>query len=250
MTIPTFSASPEDEQSQRGRRALNTDPVVSIPPAVYPGRQPLVGPRAQLEPLDPRPHCDGLFDVGHADESTLALWEYLPYGPFADRTAMHNWMRQCAASSDPVFCALRDSQSKCLMGMASFLEIRPMIGVIEIGHIWLAPPFQQTPQATEALVLMMRHAFDDLANRRLEWKCNALNLPSRNAALRLGFRYEGVFYNHNIVKGNNRDTAWYSILDSEWPAVQANLERWLAAENFDSDGRQRSSLSSLNRALW
>ena len=149
-----------------------------------------------------------------------------------------------------MFVALRLKANNTLAGMASFLEIRPAAGVIEIGHIWFAPPFQRTPAVTEALFLMMRHAMDDLKNRRLEWKCNALNQPSRQAALRLGFRFEGVFYNHVIPKGHSRDSAYYSILDSEWPAIRENFERWLEPQNFDAQDRQKLSLSELNQALW
>ena len=239
-----------DKKSRRGRRGLSGEPVRTPPPAVYPARRPLPGQRVRLEPLDPRHHAEELFQIGHSDDAALRLWTYLPYGPFTDQSEMVAWVRSCAGMADPVFLAVRDTQTDRLMGMASFLEVRPAIGVIEIGHIWFAPPFQNTLQSTDALFVMMRHAMQDLEYRRLEWKCNALNNASRDAALRLGFRFEGVFYNHNIVKGNNRDTSWYSILDSEWPAVRNHLESWLDPDNFDSQGRQRSSLSQSNRALW
>ena len=242
--------SPEDEASAANRRALHRDELESAPPAVYPGRIPLQGSRVHLEALDPRVHGAELFEAGHGTEEANDIWAYLPYGPFANAEAMYEWLRNCSASADPVFVALRDASNARLGGMASFLEIRPLFGVIEIGHIWFAPHFQRTPHATEALFLMMCHAMDDLENRRLEWKCNALNLGSRNAALRLGFRYEGVFYNHLTPKGRNRDTAWYSILDTEWPAVRANIASWLAQDNFDPQGLQRQSLSELNRSLW
>lgn len=245
---PYSSAS--DEASRRNRRPIGAEPVATPPPAVFPGRAPLDGPRVRLEPVDPRRHANELYAIGHADEAAKALWQYLPYGPFADRTAMEEWLRGCAGAAAPVFLAIRDKAADRLGGMASFLEIRPAIGVIEIGHIWFAPPFQNSVASTEALYLMMCHALDELAYRRLEWKCNALNEASRNAALRLGFRYEGVFLNHNIVKGCNRDTAWYSIIESEWPAVKDNFQRWLAPGNFDTDGRQRSSLGDVNRSLW
>ena len=242
--------SERDEASARNRRPIGAATVNPLPPGLYPGRIPLEGPRVVLEPIDPRRHLAGLYAVGHADSQALALWTYLPYGPFADDTAMGTWLRGCAGSADPVFVALRDKPTNTLAGMASFLEIRPPVGVIEIGHIWFAPPFQQTPGMTEALFLMMKHALDDLGNRRVEWKCNALNQPSRQAALRLGFRFEGVFYNHVIPKGHSRDSVYYSILDNEWPAIRDNFERWLAADNFDAQGRQKQSLSALNQALW
>jgi len=241
--------SANDLASAESRRALNRDDVEQ-PSAVYPGRTPLTGPRVTLEALDPRRHTEELFEIARGSDAADTIWEYLPYGPFETIDAMRNWLHTCAASADPVFVALRDNDSGRLGGMASFLEIRPLMGVIEIGHIWFAPHFQQTPQATEALFLMMCHAMDDLDNRRLEWKCNSLNLGSRRAALRLGFRYEGVFYNHLVTKGKNRDTAWYSILQSEWPAVHTNLTTWLAEDNFDADGNQKQSLSDLSKALW
>ncbi|MEM7168984.1 MAG: GNAT family protein [Pseudomonadota bacterium] len=243
-------ASPEDFASQKNRRALNDRPLESLPPAVFPGRLPLAGPRVALEPIDPRKHAEGLFAVGHEDETALALWDYLPYGPFADTEAMTEWLRGCAADPDTVFFALRDMKRGGLAGMASFLEIRPLVGVYEIGHIWFAPPFQNSVLTTEALFLMMDHGMTDLEYRRLEWKCNALNTGSRSAALRLGFRFEGVFFNHNTPKGRNRDTAYYAIIDSEWPAVRENFVTWLAEDNFDGDGRQKTSLGDMNRALW
>ena len=239
-----------DTASAGNRRPIGAQPVEPLPPGIYPGRATLEGPRVVLEPIDPRRHLDGLFEMGHADELALNLWAYLPYGPFADKTAMATWLRGCAGSPDPVFFALRDKATNNLAGMASFLEIRPALGVVEVGHIWFAPPFQHTPAMTEALFLMMSHAMDDLANRRLEWKCNALNQPSRVAALRLGFRFEGVFYNHLIPKGLSRDSAYYSLLDSEWPAVRENFNQWLACDNFDQHGGQRHSLSTLNQSLW
>ena len=242
--------SERDVASARNRRAIGAEPVDPLPPGIYPGRVSLEGPRVDLEPIDPRCHLEGLFQAGHADEKALALWTYMPYGPFADNPAMATWLRSCAGAADPVFYALRDKTTDTLAGMASFLEIRPPAGVIEIGHIWFAPPFQRTPAMTEALFLMMQHAMDYLGNRRLEWKCNALNQPSRHAALRLGFRFEGVFYNHLIPKGHSRDSAYYSILDTEWRGVRHNFERWLAVENFDEKNRQKVSLSALNEALW
>jgi RimJ/RimL family protein N-acetyltransferase len=133
--------------------------------------------------------------------------------------------------------------------MASYLRIEPEHRVIEIGHIWFAPILQRTRQATEAIYLMARHAFDDLGYRRLEWKCNALNAASRRAAERFGFTFEGIFRQHMIIKGQNRDTAWFSIIDGEWPRVRATFEEWLAQENFDLDGRQRRSLSQIRSEL-
>ena len=149
------------------------------------------------------------------------------------------------ARDDPLFFAIIEQASGKASGMASYLNIVPDMGCIEIGHIWFAPPLQKTRAATEAIFLMMRHVFDDLGYRRLEWKCNALNEASMRAARRFGFTYEGTFRQHMVVKGRNRDTAWFALLDREWPAVRAAFERWLAPENFDGQGRQRMSLTAL-----
>jgi RimJ/RimL family protein N-acetyltransferase len=150
-----------------------------------------------------------------------------------------------AASADPLFFAIVDLESQRARGMASFMRIVPEHGVIEIGHIWFAPVMQRTREATEAIYVVARHAFDDLGNRRLEWKCNALNDASRRAALRFGFTYEGVFRQHLVVKGRNRDSAWYSMLDGEWPRARAAFETWLRADNFDAHGRQLRSLADI-----
>lgn len=148
-----------------------------------------------------------------------------------------------------MFFAIRDLTHGRAVGMASYLDIQPLSGVIEIGHIWMGPELQQTTAATEALYLMMHHAMDDLGYRRLYWKCNAANAASRSAATRLGFEYEGILYHHIVVKDRNRDTAYYSILDYEWEPIRANFKTWLSPENFCPDGTQRQSLSDLNRAL-
>jgi hypothetical protein len=206
-------------------RPLSVEPVVPLPTGLLPGRQPLEGTSARLEPIDPARHAAELYAASHG----VAGGD------------------DCAAAHDPLFFAIRDGGGGRACGMASYLNIVPKNGSIEIGHIWLAPVLQRTRAATEALFLLMRYAMDDLAYRRLEWKCNALNEASRRAARRLGFRFEGIFHQHMVVKGRNRDTAWYSIVDGEWPAVRATIESWLAAGNFDASGRQRRALSDLQR---
>jgi RimJ/RimL family protein N-acetyltransferase len=158
---------------------------------------------------------------------------------------MRAWLTSCAASADPLFLAVIDRASGRAAGVVSYLRIEPEHGVIEIGHIWFGHALQRTPAATETIHLLARHAFDDLGNRRLEWKCDAANARSRRAAERFGFTFEGVFRQHMIIKGRNRDTAWYALLDSEWPAARDAFEAWLAPENFDADGRQRRSLAEL-----
>ena len=194
--------------------------------------------------LDPERHAASLFASSHTSGAGH-LWDHLPYGPFAGHAEFTAWLEQRAASSDPLFYAVVDGESMRALGMASFLRIEPAQGVIEIGHIWFAPELQRTRKATEAILLLARHAFDDLGYRRLEWKCDSLNKPSKRAADRFGFTYEGTFRQHMIVKGRNRDTAWFSMTDGEWPVRKAAFEAWLAPENFDETGRQRQSLASL-----
>lgn len=231
------------------KRELSGAPLESLPPAVWPARTPLEGRYARLEPVDPRVHAEELFAAGHNVDGSDDVWTYLGYGPFAGQGAFTAWLRDCAASSDPIFYAVADLDQGRFLGMASFMDIQPKVGGIEIGHIWFGPELQRTRAATEALYLMMTYVLDDLSYRRLQWKCNALNQPSRNAALRLGFEFEGVLYQHMISKGGNRDTAYFSILDYEWPTIQKNFQTWLAPENFDDAGRQKVSLGDLNRAL-
>jgi RimJ/RimL family protein N-acetyltransferase len=169
------------------------------------------------------------------------------YGPLADFSTFSQWLAGRVALEDPYSYAIVDRSGQAV-GIATLMEIRPAIGVIEVGHILYSPALQRTPLGTEAQYLLARYAFETLGYRRYEWKCNALNAPSRRAALRYGFVFEGVLRQHMIAKGRNRDTAFFSILDSEWPARKAAFERWLAPENFDADGRQRASLSELNGA--
>jgi RimJ/RimL family protein N-acetyltransferase len=205
-------------------------------------RQVLRGSRVRLEPFDAAKHEASLYESLHDQEADPHLWDYLPYGPFG-RREWHTWFTVSAASTDPLFFALVVQGVPA--GQASYLRIEPEHGVIEIGHIALGPSLQRTPAATEALFLLARHAFDELGYRRLEWKCDALNARSRRAAERLGFTFEGIFRQHMIVKGRNRDSAWFSIIDGEWPARRAAFERWLAADNFDEAGSQRRSLGEI-----
>jgi RimJ/RimL family protein N-acetyltransferase len=209
---------------------------------------PLQGDYARLEPLEVGTHAQSLYRCSHARSADAALWTYLSYGPFPDQDRFARWLEERARSSDPLFFAIVERASGAAAGMASYLNIVPANGCIEIGHIWFAPALQRTRAATEAIFLLMRHAFDDLRYRRLEWKCDALNDASRRAAVRLGFSYEGTFRQHMVVKGRNRDTAWFALLDQEWPTVRAAFERWLAPANFDAAGGQRTSLSALTAA--
>ena len=162
---------------------------------------------------------------------------------------MHAQLRDFSAALDRVFYAICDRATGTAVGIATYLDIQLASGVIEIGGIWFAPGFARSRGATEALFLMLAYAMDDLRYRRMQWRCNALNEKSRAAARRLGFRFEGVWFSHMIVKGRNRDTAWYSILDTEWPDIRFAIETWLAAENFDAAGQQRRSLSAMTAAM-
>jgi RimJ/RimL family protein N-acetyltransferase len=185
--------------------------------------------------------ADDLFEAGRDP----AIWTYLPYGPYSDVAELRSALEEEAASDDPRFYVV-EVEGRAL-GIVSYLRITPEHRVIEIGHIWFGTPLQRTAAATEAIYLLARHVFDDLGWRRLEWKTNAENAPSRRAAERFGFTFEGVFRKHQIVKGRNRDTAWFSIVDDEWPAIRAGFEAWLAPSNFDADGRQLRTLEECRR---
>ncbi|MFN8202409.1 MAG: GNAT family protein [Solirubrobacteraceae bacterium] len=214
-------------------------------PARRPTGAGLVGTRVRLEPLSADRHAGELFAAAQGEGATdPKLWKYMPYGPFADVADLGAWVREHESSDDPRFYAVIDSARGSAGGVVSYLRIEPPHGCIEIGHIWFGAALQRTPQATEAIYLLARHAFDDLGNRRLEWKCDAANARSRAAALRFGFRFEGIFRQHRVVKGRNRDTAWYAIVDGEWPAIRAAFEAWLDPANFDADGRQRRPLAA------
>lgn len=214
-----------------------------------PGDAVLEGERVRLEPLHEVRHLSDLWAAAH--EGDPRLWDYLPYGPFADRDDFGRWLHGCAhahETTDERFYAIVDAATGRAAGMLAYLRIAPTLGRIEIGHIWFGAALQRTPAATEAIFLLARHAFEDLGMRRLEWKCNALNARSRRAAARFGFTYEGTFRQDQVVKGRNRDTAWFSIVDGEWPAVRDGFAAWLAPENFDADGRQRRGLAELRGA--
>ncbi len=217
--------------------------VTPLPPALWPARSTIEGRTMRLEPLDARQHAEELFAAGHED---VTIWEYLGAGPWPSLEAYAGYLRDCSAAADPVFYVIRDRASGRASGVASLMRVDPKNGAIEIGNIWLGPALQNTTAGTEALYRLMDYALTDLGYRRMEWKCNALNAPSRKAAVRFGFYFEGIFYQHMVIRGRNRDTAWFSILDHEWPALRANFEAWLAPDNFDDAGRQRSSLSELN----
>ena len=214
-------------------------------PPPRPDQSVLTGRLVRLEPLEADRHA---FDLHAAFTGHDALWDYMPYGPFASASAYHRWAREREAGEDPRFFVLRDAGTGKPGGIASFLRITPEAGSIEVGHICISPAMQRSAAATEAMFLMMKWAFD-AGYRRYEWKCNAQNLASRRAAQRLGFSFEGVFRQHMIVKGRNRDTAWFSVIDSEWPALSEAFSVWLSPGNFDAKGQQRERLSDLTRLV-
>jgi RimJ/RimL family protein N-acetyltransferase len=213
-------------------------------PVPLPPRSPLAGRHCRIEPIDPARHAAELHDAYREDREGRN-WTYLGYGPFEGLADWSNWMEKTCLGNDPLFHAIVDGDSGRAVGMASYLRQDPAAGVIEVGHIHYSPRLQRRTAATEAMYLMMRRVFDELGYRRYEWKCDALNAPSRRAADRLGFTFEGIFRQATIYKGRNRDTAWYAIVDRDWPALAAAYERWLAPANFDAAGRQRLALAAL-----
>jgi RimJ/RimL family protein N-acetyltransferase len=189
--------------------------------------------------------AQALFQASHGSQQGLKIWDYMTYGPWPDLNSYRGAIKQQSTDPNQIFFALRCKKSDLVCGQASFLDINSINGVIEIGHIWFGPQLQKTQAATEALYLMIQYAMDDLGYRRMQWRCNSLNAGSRSAARRLGFRFEGIFYNHMIFKGKNRDTAWYSILDNEWPVIKQLIENWLAKDNFDADNKPKTSLRQM-----
>jgi RimJ/RimL family protein N-acetyltransferase len=216
-------------------------PIVNpLPPGSVPDFRPLPGRWMRLDPVQVERHSQSLFAaINGKDEG---LWTYMAYGPFAGAEAFAAWVKEKQAARDPWFYAFVNRSTGEAMGMGSFMRADLANGAIEIGNIWLSPALQRTREGTEAIFLMMRHCFDDLGVRRLEWKCDALNAPSRRSAQRYGFTFEGIFRQHYIIKGRNRDTAWFSMLDTEWPGVRRGFEAWLDEKNFDSNAREKAKL--------
>ena len=211
----------------------------TIPP--HPNWDVLTGKYCQLERLNAEKHAALLFRVFEGHDQ---VWNYLPYGPFSSSSQYHRWVREAEAMTDTIFYVIKNLQSGAFEGVASYLRIAPEAGSTEVGNINYSPALQRTPVATEAMFLMMQWAFE-VGYRRYEWKCNALNKPSRRAGQRLGFSFEGVFRQAAIVKGRNRDTAWFAAIDSEWPALKEAFKAWLNGSNFDVTGQQVERLSDL-----
>jgi RimJ/RimL family protein N-acetyltransferase len=211
------------------------------------GRQTFTGGSVVIEPIDPARHGSDLYAAACGPEGDHSgdMWTYMSFGPFKDFEAFRSWLAPQAESEDPLVFAIIDKASGTARGMASYLRIVPHWASCEIGSIWYAPSLTRSRAATEAMYLMARHVFEGLGYRRYEWKCDALNAASRRAALRLGFQYEGIFRQHMIYKGRNRDTAWFAMTDRDWGAVKAAFEAWLMEGNFDADGRQLRDLAEI-----
>ncbi|MBB4867799.1 RimJ/RimL family protein N-acetyltransferase [Pseudomonas nitritireducens] len=225
---------------------MNDQPLLNWRPAASPERRTLTGRYINLVALDVATHGDDLWQALQGPDSDPVLWDYLPYGPFPERAPFDAWLAGNAASNDPLFFAVIDRASGRAVGLLSYLRIFPKDGSIEIGHIAYGRVMQRSPASTEAVYLLAKWAFE-MGYRRLEWKCNALNARSMRAAARLGFTFEGTFRQATVVKDRNRDTAWFSIIDSEWPRCQHAFERWLDASNLDADGQQRKRLEDLRQ---
>jgi len=219
--------------------------VVDWTPPIRPEMEEIQGRYVSLERLQADRHSAELFAANTRDH---VIWDYLPYGPFHEKHDYHAWLSQMQTSRDPMFFAVRSAASGRSEGVLSYLRIEPASGSIEAGHLNFSKALQRTPAATEAIYLMMKWAFE-AGYRRFEWKCDALNLPSRRAAQRLGLSYEGIFRQATVYKGRNRDTAWYAAIDAEWPALRAAFEQWLSPDNFDMTGAQITRLSALTAPI-
>lgn len=210
-------------------------------PCKLPPRTSMVGRFCRLEILDAASHCDDLY-AAFSGDGARALWTYMPVGPFDSVAQFRSWLETVSRSADPLFHAIVDIASGKPMGLCAFMRIKPDVGVIEVGSISYSSSLQRTPQATEAMFLMMARVFDELGYRRYEWKCDSLNAPSRSAAQRLGFSFEGIFSQALVYKGRSRDTAWYAMLDSDWPALKNAYLAWLDPNNFDDALQQKVKL--------
>ena len=220
-------------------------PELDWRPARRPARTALEGRHVRLRPVDASADAEPLYAESHPPAADPGMWTYLFAGPYPDAAALRDALRADERSEDPLVFTLVTLPDEHPAGVAAYARIKPEHGVIEIGGIWFGASLRQSTAAAEAIYLLAAHAFDELGYRRLEWKCDALNEASRRAAERFGFRFEGVFLRHMVIKGRSRDTAWYAITDDEWPAVRDGFEAWLAPENFDPAGRQRRRLGEL-----
>ena len=227
--------------SQVGGNSLGSN--ITIHSAKTPLPTVLEGRSIYAEPLSSL-QTDALYSA-IGDSTHSSLWNYMLNGPFSDRQAFERYIDEKAQSKDPLFWAIVDKKTHKAIGTLALMNIRPRDGVVEVGHVLFSPQLQRTTAATEIMFLMARHVFEELGYRRYEWKTNNLNENSKKAARRLGFQFEGVFKQHMVVKGRSRDTAWFSMLDKDWPVVKRGFEKWLEPQNFDETGEQRASLAVL-----
>jgi len=225
--------------------------LTDLPDGRTPARASLMGRSVTLEPIDPARHGHDLYMAACGPEGDQSgdMWTYLSIGPFMDEAAFQDWLAPQVKTDDPLVFALIDRDSSTARGMASYMRVVPHWATCEVGAIWFAPALKRSRAATEAMYLMARHVFEDLNYRRYEWKCDSLNEASRRAALRFGFQYEGLFRQHVIYKGRNRDTTWFAMTDQDWPLVKETFETWLGDDNFDADGRQLRGLAQIRAAL-
>lgn len=223
-------------------------PVPGWAPRPRPPKTPIAGRFCTVEPLDPDRHAADLF-AAYSDDREGRLWTYYNFGPFATLGDHRDWLDGVLPDPNRLYHAICDSRAGGkAVGVAVLQNCVPAMGTIEVGGLVFSPRLQRRPAATEAMYLIMRRVFEELGYRRYEWKCDSHNLPSRAAAARLGFRYEGLFRQAMVTRGRNRDTAWFSIIDSEWPGLRAAFEGWLDAGNFDADGKQRRPLAGFRPA--
>ncbi len=239
MNVPTNK--PEAQRLNHFAQEIGFD-VANWHPCEIPAKTAMEGRYCDVVPLDAVSHAQSLYEAV-CEDAAGQYWTYLFSGPFRDFAEFQSWLFEKAGLQDPLFFTVLDKQSGQAIGMASFMRMDPAHGVIEVGNIYFSPMLQKTPMATEAMYLMMRRVFDELGYRRYEWKCDSCNAPSKKAAVRFGFTYEGLFRQAIMYKGRNRDTSWFSIIDKEWPAQKLAFETWLGEENFDEKGIQRRSLA-------
>jgi len=223
------------------------EPLPDWTARIQPPRSPIEGRYCRLEPLDSQRHAADLY-AAYSQAPDGRDWTYMSVGPFDDAASYRDYAERAALSADPLHYVVIERKTGRAVGTMALMRIDPANGVIEVGHVTFSPLLKRTPVSTEAQYLLMKHVFDELGYRRYEWKCDSLNAPSRQAAKRLGFRFEGIFLQAVVYKGRTRDTAWFSIIDGEWPALRAAFERWLAPENFDAHGQQRTSLTAMRDA--
>ncbi len=211
----------------------------------FPEPVTLTGQYCRLEPLNATQHTDSLYQAFHPANGNQAFWTYLSVGPFDDPQSFSAFIRTAVASRDPLYFAVVDLRSERAVGLLSLMRTDVRNGVTEVGHVMFSPSLQRTLLSTEAQFLLMQYVFSALKYRRYEWKCDSLNAPSRNAALRLGFQFEGIFRQAVVYKGRSRDTAWFSVIDSDWPVLKTAFQRWLSADNFNAQGEQQCRLQPM-----